>query len=105
MHTSLIGAMDSFRSTILEEKVLEEVNRLHVQTLIIDLSGIASMESNVIEHLMKTIYGTSMMGCRTIITGLRPDVVRQLISLGINFDKETKTFGTLQQALNEFLLK
>ena len=101
----LIGAMDSFRSSILEEKVLEEVNRLHVQTLIIDLSGIASMESNVIEHLMKTIYGTSMMGCRTIITGLRPDVVRQLISLGINFDKETKTFGTLQQALNEFLLK
>ena len=46
-----------------------------------------------------------MMGCRTIITGLRPDVVRQLISLGINFDKETKTFGTLQHALNEFLLK
>jgi len=101
----LIGAMDSFRTTILEEKVLEEINRLHFQTLIIDLSGIASMESNVIEHLMKTIYGTSMMGCRTIITGLRPDVVRQLISLGINFDKETKTFGTLQQALNEVLLK
>ncbi len=101
----LIGAMDSFRSTILEEKVLEDVNRLHVQTLIIDLSGIASMESIVIEHLMKTIYGTSMMGCRTVITGLRPDVVRQLISLGINFDEETKTFGTLQQALNEFLLK
>ena len=101
----LIGAMDSFRSTILEEKVLEEVNRLHVQTLIIDLSGIASMESIVIDHLMKTIYGTSMMGCRSIITGLRPDVVRQLISLGISFDNETKTFGTLQQALNEFLLK
>jgi len=101
----LIGAMDSFRTTILEEKVLEEINRLHFQTLIIDLSGIASMESNVIENLMKTIFGTSMMGCRTIITGLRPDVVRQLIRLGINFDKETKTFGTLQQALNEFLLK
>ena len=101
----LIGAMDTFRSAILEEKVLEEVNRLHVQTLIIDLSGIASMESNVIEHLMKTIYGTSMMGCRSIITGLRPDVVRELNSLGIKFDKETKTFGTLQQALNEFLLK
>jgi len=101
----LIGEMDSFRTTILEEKVLEEINRLHFQTLIIDLSGIAEMESNVIEHLMKTIYSTSMMGCRTIITGLRPDVVRQLISLGINFDKDTKTFGTLQQALNEFVLK
>ena len=101
----LIGKMDSFRATILEEKVLEEINRLHFQTLIIDLSGIANMESDVIESLMKTIYGTAMMGCRTIITGLRPDVVRQLISLGISFDKDTKTFSTLQQALNEFVLK
>ena len=100
----LIGEMDIFRTTILEKKVLEEINRLHFQILIIDLSGIASMESNVIEHLIKTIRATSMMGCRTIITGLRPDVVRQLISLGINFDKETKTFGTLQHALNECLL-
>ncbi|KQL35846.1 STAS domain-containing protein [Psychrobacillus sp. FJAT-21963] len=101
----LIGTMDSFRTTILEEKVLTEINRLHIQILIIDLSGIAEMENKVIENLMKTIYGTSMMGCRTIITGLRPDVVRQMIKLGINFDKETKTFGTLQQALNEFLIK
>lgn len=101
----LIGTMDTFRTTILEEKVLDEINRLHFQTLIIDLSGIASMESNVIEHLIKTISGTSLMGCRTIITGLRPDVVRQLIRLGITFDQETKTFGTLQHALNEFLLK
>ncbi|MDI2588594.1 STAS domain-containing protein [Psychrobacillus sp. NEAU-3TGS] len=100
----LIGTMDSFRTTVLEEKVLTEINRLHIQTLIIDLSGIAEMENKVIEHLMKTIYGTSMMGCRTIITGLRPDVVRQTINLGIKFDKETKTFGTLQQALNEFLI-
>lgn len=101
----LIGTMDTFRTTILEEKVLTEINRLHIQILIIDLSGIAEMENKVIENLMKTIYGTSMMGCRTIITGLRPDVVRQMIKLGVNFDKETKTFGTLQQALNEFLIK
>ncbi|WP_413788909.1 STAS domain-containing protein [Psychrobacillus mangrovi] len=100
----LIGTMDSFRTTVLEEKVLIEINRLHIQTLIIDLSGIAEMENKVIEHLMKTIYGTSMMGCRTIITGLRPDVVRQMINLGISFDKETKTFGTLQQALKEFFI-
>lgn len=100
----LIGAIDSLRTSILEEKILDELNRLHFQTLIIDLSGIASMESSVIEDLMNTINSTSMMGCRTIITGLRPDVVRQLITLGINFDKDTKTFGSLQQALNEFVL-
>jgi anti-anti-sigma regulatory factor len=101
----LIGSVDSFRNNILEEKVLTEVGRLSIQTLIMDLSGIADMESEVIEHLMKTINGSSMMGCRTVITGLRVDVVRKMISLGSTFDKDTKTFGTLQQALCEYLSK
>ena len=99
----LIGSVDSFRNNILEEKVLTEVGRLDIQTLIMDLSGIADMETEVIEHLMKTINGSSMMGCRTVITGLRVDVVRKMISLGITFDKDTKTFGTLQQALTIYL--
>lgn len=100
----LIGAVDSFRNSILEEKVLTEVGRLRIQTLIMDLSGIADMESEVIDHLMKTIDGSSMMGCRTVITGLRADVVRKMLTLGIKFDKETKTFGTLQQALSIYLV-
>ena len=100
----LIGAVDSFRNSILEEKVLTEVGRLRIQTLIMDLSGIADMESEVIDHLMKTIDGSSMMGCRTVITGLRADVVRKMLTLGIKFDKDTKTYGTLQQALNIYLI-
>jgi anti-anti-sigma regulatory factor len=100
----LIGAVDSFRKSILEEKVLTEVGRLRIQTLIIDLSGIADMESEVIDHLMKTIDGSSMMGCRTVITGLRADVVIKMLTLGIKFDKDTKTYGTLQQALNIYLI-
>lgn len=100
----LIGAVDSFRNSILEEKVLTEVGRLRIQTLIMDLSGIADMEAEVIDHLMKTIDGSSMMGCRTIITGLRADVVRKMLTLGIKFDKDIKTYGTLQQALKIYLV-
>jgi len=101
----LIGSVDTYRTSILEEKVLMEIGRLHIQTLIIDLSGISEMETEVIDPLMKTIYGISMMGCQTVITGLRPDVVKQLIRLGIKFDHDTKTYGTLQQALNQYLVK
>ena len=100
----LIGSVDSFRTSVLEEKVLTEIGRLHIQTLIMDLSGIADMEIEVIDHLMKTINGTSMMGCHTVITGLRPDVVRKMIHLGLTFDKDTKKFGTLQQALKQYLI-
>ena len=81
----LIGTVDSYRNGILEEKVLAEIGRLHIQTLIIDLSGIADMENEMIDLLMKTINGTSMMGCGTVITGLRTDVVRKIIHLGLTF--------------------
>lgn len=100
----LIGSVDTYRTSILEEKVLTEIGRLHIQTLIMDLSGISEMETEVIDHLMKIIYGTSMMGCGTVITGLRPDVVKQMVKQDIKFDEETKTYGTLQQALNQYLI-
>lgn len=99
----LIGSIDTHRTNIVEEKVLTEIGRLHIQTLIMDLSGISEMETEVIDHLMKIIYGTSMMGCSTVITGLSPDVVRQMIQLGIKFGEETRTFATLQHALKQYL--
>lgn len=100
----LIGAVDSFRTNILEEKVLTEIGRSRIQTLIIDLSGIADMEVEVIHHLMKIIDGTAMMGCKSVITGLRTEVVRKMIQLDLTFDQKTPTLGTLQQALKEYLI-
>lgn len=100
----LIGAIDSFRTSILEEKVLNGIGQSLIQTLIIDLSGIADMEPDVIDRIRNITNGTAMMGCNTVITGLRPDVVRKIVKLGISFDRNTKTLGTLQQALKEYLL-
>lgn len=99
----LIGSMDSTRTAILEEKVLSEIGKLGMQTLIIDLSGIADMEPDVIHHLRRIIDSCIMMGCQTVITGLRPEVVRKIVHLGISFDQQTKTLGTLQQALKVYL--
>ncbi|MFC3885661.1 STAS domain-containing protein [Bacillus songklensis] len=100
----LIGSVDSFRTNILEKKVLMEIGRLRIRTLIMDLSGIADMENEAIDHLMKIIDGCSMMGCNTVITGLRAEVVRKIIHSGITFNKKIKTLGTLQQALKEYLV-
>lgn len=98
----LIGAMDSLRMSVLQEKVLTEIGSSRIQTLIMDLSGIADMEADVIDQLMKVIDGGTMMGCNTVITGLRPDVVRKIVSLGFAFDQNTITLGTLQQALKKY---
>lgn len=99
----LIGSIDSLRTSILEEKVLTEIGEAHIQTLIMDLSGIADMENAIIDNLMKIVDGASLMGCNTVITGLRPEVVRKIVKMGTRLDFQTKTFGNLQQALKHFL--
>ena len=99
----LIGSVDSFRTKILEEKVLTEIGISRIQTLIMDMSDIADMEPEVIFDLMKILDGTKMMGCKTVITGLRPDVVRKMIHMDLSFDQKTETLGTLQQALKEYI--
>lgn len=101
----LIGSVDSYRAGILNEKVLTEVAESRIETLIMDLSGIATMEQDVIVELMKIINGIAMMGCSTIITGLRKEIVREITKTGLNFSQNTKTLGTLQQALSESLIK
>ena len=99
----LIGALDYYRANIIEEKVFDEISRLKMQTLIIDLSGIADMEVDVIDRLLKVIEGTVMMGCESVVTGIRPDVVRKMIALNMSFEKRANTKGTLQQALKEYM--
>ncbi|MCU9613544.1 STAS domain-containing protein [Caldibacillus lycopersici] len=100
----LIGSMDSFRVEIIEEKVLSEIGKLRIDTLIMDLSGIADMEEDVIFGLMKIIDSISLMGCKVVITGFRKDLVKNITKLGIKFSPQTHTLGTLQQALHTYLL-
>ncbi|MDH2449609.1 STAS domain-containing protein (plasmid) [Priestia megaterium] len=99
----LIGMVDTYRIQTIEEKVLTGISDLKIQTLIIDLSGIANMEMHVIDHFQKILTGISMMGCKAILTGLRADLVRTMIHSGISFEEKAETKGTLQQTLKEYL--
>jgi len=99
----LIGMIDEYRIRIIEEKVLMDISRLKVQTLIMDLSGVAEMEMNVIDHFQKVLNGVSMMGSKAVITGLRPELVRNMIHAGITFEQKAETRGTLQQTLKSYL--
>ncbi|MGJ9458893.1 STAS domain-containing protein [Oceanobacillus sp. CF4.6] len=99
----LIGMLDEFRGNIIEEKVLNDISQKGVQTLIIDLSGLAKMDSNAIHLFIKLIDGITMMGCKGIITGMRPEVVSHFINRDLNYGNNIETKATLQQALGEFL--
>lgn len=61
------------------------------------------MEKDVTHRLMKLLRGIKIMGCNIVITGLRPEVVRNIVDLGIDFGKQSYTLGSLQQALKNLL--
>ena len=101
----LIGAFDPYRMEIIEEKVLTDISRLRILTLIIDLSGISDMDELTISHFQKVLIGIMLMGAKSIITGLRPELVRKMVHLGIDLHTYTETKATLQQTLNTHLIK
>ncbi|MBK0009657.1 STAS domain-containing protein [Priestia megaterium] len=101
----LIGMIDIHCIQTIEEKVLIGISDLKIETLIIDLSGIANMEMYVVDHFQKILTGISIMGCKAIITGLRADLVQTMIHSGISFEDKAEAKGTLQQTLKEYLVQ
>ncbi|WP_027091676.1 ATP-binding protein [Cohnella thermotolerans] len=99
----LIGTVDKTRSDIIEEKVLSQIGSSRIEKLVIDLSGVIEMEPDIVKSLIGLIDGIKMMGCQTVITGLRPEIVRTMIRSGLSFESKATTKGTLHQALVEHL--
>ena len=99
----LIGNVDDYRIRIIEEKSLMGISKLMLQTLVIDLSGVTNMEQCVITKFEDILSGVTMMGCKPVLTGLRADLVRQMIKMGVTFHQYAETHGTLQQTLKKYL--
>lgn len=97
----LIGTIDDQRLSIIEEKVLTEISNRAIEKLIIDLSGVAPMEHESVTKLAAIIDAIFIMGCKTVLTGLRKEVVILLKDPAASFHREVEYKGTLQSALNE----
>lgn len=99
----LIGAIDSNRARILEEKILMEIGKKRISRLFIDLSGIAEIATDTMKHLIDILDGVEMMGCHPVITGLQPKIVQSMIRDGIGLGLRADTKANLQQALKDYL--
>ncbi len=96
----LIGTIDYNRASIIEEQVLLEIGKVRIGTLIMDFSGVVDMEEDTINQILKVMDGVKMMGCKPLLTGIRPELVRKFMNFG-KLDVETK--ATLQQTLSEYM--
>ncbi|MBM7589717.1 ATP-binding protein [Brevibacillus fulvus] len=101
----LMGTIDNDRANTIQQKVLEQIGTARIKTLIIDMSGVAYLDEEIVQHLFKIIKGITWMGCTPFITGIRPEIANTMVNLGIEFNQQTRTVGTLQQALEELGFK
>ncbi|WP_409251775.1 STAS domain-containing protein [Bacillus sp. SCS-153A] len=96
----LIGNIDTERARLLMEETLRHAEKLKLNHLVIDLSGVLTVDTMVADQLFKVIDALSLIGVKTIITGIRPEVSHTMVSLGVNLNHLTVK-GTLHQALKE----
>lgn len=98
----IIGTVDTLRAKKIQENVLVQIFELKLRHIIIDLSGVAYMDTAVVGHLFKIVNGISIQGCKATITGIRPEITNTMVELGIALYEKVETRGTLQQALEEY---
>jgi anti-anti-sigma factor len=94
----LIGILDSARARQFTESVLECIARNKTEIVVMDISGIAAIDTKVANHILRTIQAVRLMGSEMIITGVRPDVAVTLVGLGVELPGIV-TRGTLREGL------
>lgn len=96
----LIGTLDSNRTQIIMEKVLNSISEIGSEVIIIDITGITIVDTLVAQHLIKTVEAARLMGAKALISGISPDIAQTIISLGININT-INTKSTLKNAFKE----
>lgn len=96
----LIGNIDTERAQLIMEEALQEAVRLKLTTLIFDLSGVMIVDTMVADQLFKVINALDLLGVKSMLTGIRPEIAQTVIKMGINF-KNVVIKATLQQAFKE----
>jgi rsbT co-antagonist protein RsbR len=99
----LVGTLDSERTQIVMESLLQKIVSTGASIAIIDITGVPTVDTLVAQHLLKTVAATRLMGADCIISGIRPQIAQTIVHLGVNLG-EVITKATLADAF-EIALK
>ena len=94
----LVGIIDSLRAQQIMNTMLAKIQETEAQIIIMDIQGVAAVDTAVANHLIKITKATKLMGCRCIISGVSPAVAQTIVQLGIDLG-EVATNSTLKNAL------
>jgi rsbT co-antagonist protein RsbR len=94
----LVGTLDSARTQVVTEKLLQTLVDTGSEYAIIDITGVPAVDTQVAQHLLKTVVAARLMGAECIISGIRPQIAQTIVALGIRFG-DVATKATLADAL------
>jgi rsbT co-antagonist protein RsbR len=94
----LIGTLDSARTQLVMEKMLETLVATGAEHAVLDITGVATVDTEVAQHLLKTVMAVRLLGAECTISGIRPQIAQTIVSLGIEFG-DVATKATLADAL------
>jgi rsbT co-antagonist protein RsbR len=93
----LIGTLDSARTQVVMENLLERIVETRSAIAIIDITGVPTVDTLVAQHLLKTIAAARLMGADCIVSGMRPQIAQTIVHLGVNLT-DVITKATLADA-------
>lgn len=94
----LVGVVDSMRAQQMMHAMLTKIKETSAKIIILDIQGVAAVDTAVANHLIKITKATKLMGCRCIISGISPAVAETIVQLGIELG-DVSTNATLKDAL------
>jgi rsbT co-antagonist protein RsbR len=94
----MIGTLDSARTQVVMESLLQRIVETGSEIAIIDITGVPMVDTLVAQHLLKTVTAIRLMGADCIISGIRPQIAQTIVHLGVELQGVT-TKATLADAL------
>ena len=96
----IIGVIDTHRARLLTQALLTAIRDNRAKVVVVDITGVAAVDSKVANHLLQTVEASRLMGARVIVTGLSAEVAQTLVTLGVDLGK-LNTVGDLQGGLED----
>jgi len=96
----IIGVLDPQRARQLTEQLLRGIRNNRAKVVVIDITGVPSVDAAVANHLVQTVDATRLMGATVIVTGLSSEIAQTLVTIGVDLGK-MRTVGDLQGGIEE----
>jgi len=96
--TTVVGSLDTAKAERLTEELLDRIVEAEASVALIDITGVAAIDTATAQHLIDTINAVNLLGARVVITGISPDIAQTLVQLGVELD-DVETRSSLMDGL------